>query len=48
MQVSSRPKEIDRLPSALDELYPLPTRVPDELNALINAVVEATRRRSKS
>ena len=48
MQVSSRSKEIDRLPSALDELYPLPTRVPDELNALINAVVEATRRRSKS
>lgn len=47
-EASNSPKEIDRLPAALDELYPLPTRVPDDLNSLINAVLDSTRRRSQS
>jgi hypothetical protein len=36
----------ERLPRALDEIYPLPSRVPDDLRSLIDAVADATRRRS--
>ncbi len=41
-------RETDRLRPALDELYPLPTCVPDDLSSLINAVLDTTRRCSSS
>jgi len=39
-----RRERTDRLPHALNDLYPVPTRVPDDLNELIDALVDATKR----
>jgi hypothetical protein len=43
--VATSQDELDRLPGALNELYPPPEQLPADLRELIGAIAETTRRR---